>query len=180
MAAWQGGAHGATGKPGRTPCQLWPGKGSAITAPIDMEAPTDIRGYPITRILTFRFGDMGADGCISEAALARYVEQARALVLIEAMPACGLDLRTGPLGMLVARVAINYLHHAAPAPEITLAAGVAAIGRTSVNLRVGVFNKDDCVALADNIMVFIAHQSGRPTPPPEELLERLRGWILRS
>jgi hypothetical protein len=108
---------------------------------------------------------MGADGFISDASPARYVEQARSMALAEAMPACGLDLRTGPLGILVAGVAMHGLRHAATAPEITLAAGVAAMGRTSVNPRVGVFDNGNCIALADNTMVFVARGSGRPTPP---------------
>lgn len=45
--------------------------------------------------------------------------------------------------------------HAAPAPEITLDAVVAAMGRASVNLRVGVFNHGNRIALAGNTMVFI-------------------------
>jgi acyl-CoA thioester hydrolase len=144
-----------------------------------MAAFTDIGYYPVTRMLTSRFGDMDADGCISETSLARYVEQARSLVLTEVMSDCGMDLRDGPLGMLVARVAIECISHGPPATGITLAAGVAGIGRTSVNLRVGLFNHGDCLALADNTMVFIARDSGRPTPPPEPLLQRLRAWMVK-
>jgi acyl-CoA thioesterase FadM len=151
----------------------------AANVPATAAALPDMRSYPLSRMLTSRFGDMDGDGSISDASLARYVEQARSMVLTEAMPACGLDLRTGPLGMLVARVAMHGLRHAAPAPEVTLAAGVAAIGRTSVNLRVGVFNDGNCIALADNTMVFIARESGKPTPPPEALQQRLRTWMLQ-
>lgn len=43
-------------------------------------------------------------------------------------------------------LAIDCLSHANPAPETMLAACVAAIGRTSVNLRAGVSNHNDCIA----------------------------------
>lgn len=63
-------------------------------------------------------------------------------------------------------LAIDCLSHANPAPETMLAACVAAIGRTSVNLRAGVFNHNDCIALMHywSTRVAAAPDVQRPLP----------------
>jgi len=63
-------------------------------------------------------------------------------------------------------LAIDCLSHANPAPETMLAACVAALGRTSVNLRAGVFNYNDCIALMHHgsTRVAAAPDAQRPLP----------------
>lgn len=139
----------------------------------------DISHYPHVALLTARFGDLDADGCLSETGLARYVEQARSHVLTEILAQCGIAPHTGTVGMLVAHVGIQVCAHHAPRSQMQLATGVSRIGRTSVNLRVGIFSSDSCIAVADNVMVFIARDTNRPIPVPEPVVARLQQALCR-
>ncbi|AOY96334.1 hypothetical protein BKK79_32595 [Cupriavidus sp. USMAA2-4] len=132
-------------------------------------------GYPCADRLTTRFGDLDADGMLSELALARYFEQGRSHLLLALGQDCGADLRHGPVGMLIASTGARVLRQVRPGAEMTLASGVVRIGRTSVVLRTAVFQGEACVGIADNVMVFIARADGRPTLVPAALARRLEG-----
>lgn len=139
----------------------------------------DISRYPRVASLSSRFGDMDADACVSDMALARYVEQARSHMITEILDECGINLRTGPLGMLIAHVKIEIVSHRTPSKEVFLASGVASTGRSSVHLRVGIFSGDACLAVANNVMVFISREGGRPVPLPAPVFEKLQSCVCK-
>jgi len=126
--------------------------------------------------LTSRYGDLDADNLLSETALLRYLEQARSHALIELLKECDIDLQCedSSIGMLIAHVSVEILRHATPGPEIRLASCVSRIGTSSVQLQVGIFSEGHCLAVADNVLVFIARATGRPTELPAILRERLQ------
>lgn len=140
---------------------------------------TTIGNYPCQSNLSVRYGDYDADGLISDTAIARYVEQARSLLMIEALREAGIDLHSGPIGMLIASVKLDMIGHRAPGREVRLATGVSRTGRSSIDLRVGIFSNDACIAVAENVMVIISRDSGRPVPMPTSLLERLEYYACK-
>ncbi len=140
---------------------------------------TMLHTYPHLTTLTTRYGDLDADGLLSETGIARYVEQARSRLMVEALQASGIDLHAGPLGMLIASIKLALICHRAPASEICLATGVSRIGTSSIDLRVGIFSDDLCLAVAENVMVIIARDSGRPMPLPAMLREKLQADACR-
>ncbi|MBK4738716.1 hotdog family protein [Noviherbaspirillum pedocola] len=102
--------------------------------------------YPWSLSLSSRYGDLDADGLLSEPALARYVEQARVSTLDDVMARSGEDSECGALGLLVAHVGIRVLHHVPPSLSFALAIMVS---------RVGVYSGNECIAVAENVMVFV-------------------------
>lgn len=147
-----------------------------------MTAAPSLRGFPRVDTLSTRYGDLDADNLLAEPALARYIEQARSHAIIELLKECDIDLfdLRCPIGMLLAHTSVEVLRHAAPAPGIQLATGVAHIGHSSVRLRVGVFSDGQCLAMGDNVLVFIARETGRPIPLPDALRDRLQAALLEG
>lgn len=135
--------------------------------------------FPRVDTLSVRYGDLDADNLLAEPALARYIEQARSHAIIEILKECDIDLidLRCPIGMLLAHTSVEVLRHGTPAREMQLATGVARIGTSSVHLRVGVFSDGHCMAVADNVLVFIARATGRPIPLPDALRERLQSAL---
>jgi acyl-CoA thioesterase FadM len=172
IGAWQGGKRVALPEEVRSRL-LAHGTAPEADTVTDGNAPEDMSTCPCSFELTQRFGDLDADGYLSEIAVARFMEQGRSHLLRGVLRDAGIDLRNGPLGMLVASVKIRFADHRAPHGNIRLAGGVSRIGRSSVDLRVAVFDRDGCVAVADNVMVFIARETGRPVPISAALLARL-------
>jgi acyl-CoA thioesterase FadM len=147
-----------------------------------MNALAILDRFPCIGTLTSRYGDLDADNLLSDMALARYVEQARSHLLTELLRECDIDLRSPdcPIAMLIAHSKMEVLRHAAPAPEIQLASGVSRIGGSSVQLQVGVFSDGRCLAVADNVLVFVARTTGRPTAVPSILRDKLTALLCRQ
>lgn len=141
-----------------------------------MENRIVIGNYPCRSTLSVRYGDQDADGLFSDTAIARYVEQARSFLLLEALRSAGMDFHNGPIGMLIASIKLDMIDHRTPGREVELATGVSRIGRTSIDLRVGIFSDDACIAVAENVMVIVARDSGRPVPMPQSMLDTLERY----
>jgi acyl-CoA thioester hydrolase len=135
--------------------------------------------YPCQSTLSVRYGDLDADGLIGDIAIARYVEQARSRLMIDAMVGAGIGIHSGTVGMLIASLRIEVIEHRAPGHEIVLASGVSRSGRSSVDVRVALFSGGVCLAVSDNVMVIIARESGRPIAQPDALRTQLERYACR-
>ncbi|PKM29360.1 MAG: hypothetical protein CVV07_11200 [Gammaproteobacteria bacterium HGW-Gammaproteobacteria-11] len=127
-----------------------------------------VEGFPVHQQLTPRYADLDADSQRSEAALARYIEQARFGGIRQ------LDLQG--LGILIASADISFAHFQPGWPPVDLASGISHIGNTSFVFTACVRAKGEVQAAANSVMVVIDQQSGRPAPIPAQLRESLQAW----
>ena len=128
--------------------------------------------YPVAATLASRYGDFDADGGSSELAVMRGIEQARAALLKAAFTAAGGDDPTHDwTRLLVARIDLHWLHHRAPPAHWALASAVTHTGRSSVVLRVAMFDGQALQAMADCVMVY-TEPAGPPGAAPLPLALR--------
>ncbi|UWN50065.1 hypothetical protein ASALC70_02283 [Alcanivorax sp. ALC70] len=114
-------------------------------------------GYPLQVPLSARYVDLDPDRGLSELALARYAEQARAGSLTE--------LRQPELGLLVARIDLSFGRwDLGMGDEVRLATGLGRVGNTSFVLSGGIAVDGEAVAAAESVMVLLDRRSHRPTP----------------
>jgi acyl-CoA thioesterase FadM len=126
--------------------------------------------YPVVGEVLARYADLDADSRLSEAALARYMEQARSTVIRRV----GL----GDLGLLVASVdIINHSWRPVGGP-VTLPTGISHIGRSSFVVRSIALRRDRLLALSDSTMVVTDRATGRPRAMPEDFRRQLAGLRL--
>lgn len=123
------------------------------------------QAFPHQQSLTPRYADLDADSQRSEAALGRYIEQAR----FGSMR--GMDL--GGVGIVIASADISFLdYHAGWAP-VALTSGIRHIGNRSFSI-LGCASQDGIVqALAQSVMVLVDRVSGRPVAIPDGLRAQL-------
>lgn len=121
--------------------------------------------FPVIQQLTPRYADLDADSQRSEAALARYMEQARFGAIRH------LDL--GGLGILIASMDVSYLHFSAGWKPVDLRAGINRIGNSSFVFTGCATSEHGLQAAANSVMVVIDQTSGRPAPIPDALREQL-------
>jgi len=123
--------------------------------------------YRIANSFAARYADFDADGCTSEAAVLRGIEQARSTVLQAAYGAAGGVPERDWTNLLVARIDLHWAHHGAP-PQRTpwaLAGAVTHLGKSSAVLRVAMFQDEALHAVADCVMV-CTDPAGPPGPQP--------------
>ncbi|KKN93044.1 hypothetical protein LCGC14_0201330 [marine sediment metagenome] len=143
------------------------GECDQLPAPDYRNHLTGARDFAVIQQLTPRYADMDADSQRSEAALARYMEQARFGAIRH------LDL--GGLGILIASADISYEHYRPGWEPVTLAAGISRIGNSSFVFTGCALGDDGVQASANSVMVVIDRATDRPTPLPDAVREQLAG-----
>jgi len=121
--------------------------------------------YPVAAALASRYGDFDADGGTSELAVMRGIEQARAALLKAAFAAAGGQPERDWVSLVVVRIDLHWVHHRAPPAHWALASAVTHTGRSSVVLRVAMFDGDTLQATADCVMVY-TDPAGLPGAAP--------------
>lgn len=129
----------------------------------------DFTRFPVHRELTPRYADFDADSQRSEAAIARYMEQARFGTL--------QSVNMGELGLLIAALDITYLHYRPSSTPVELVTGVSHIGNTSFRLTGGAQSRHGVHGIANSVMVVVDLETNRPAPLTDDIrqqLEKLR------
>lgn len=121
--------------------------------------------FPVRQQLTPRYADMDADSQRSEAALARYMEQARFSGIRT------LDMRG--LGILIASADISFEHYRPSFKPVELASGITRIGNSSFVFTGCAVHEGEIQASANSVMVVIDPSSNRPVPIPQSLRDQL-------
>lgn len=121
--------------------------------------------FAVRQQVTPRYADLDADSQRSEAALARYMEQARFGAIRS------LDLQG--LGVLVASTDICFDNYQPGWHAVELAAGINRIGNSSFCFTGCALHKDQVQAAANSVMVLIDPANNRPIALPPAVREQL-------
>lgn len=124
--------------------------------------------FPVRQQLTPRFSDIDADSQRSEAALGRYMEQARFGGIRQ--------LNFEGLRVMVAAVDISFTDYHMSWTPVELASGISQIGNSSFRFTGCALHKGEVQAAASSVMVVIDPAGGRPAPIPRGLREQLEAW----
>lgn len=107
--------------------------------------------YPITVTVPSRFRDLDTLGHINNVAIGSFYEEGRAALNRAALPT---ELRRDhAMRMLIVDVHIAYLGEAHYPGDLTVGAGVLAIGRTSYTLGLALFQAGACVGACETVLV---------------------------
>jgi acyl-CoA thioester hydrolase len=109
------------------------------------------------------YGDLDTNRHVNNVALGRYFEQCR----LEAHHGIGLDrtLQENGGGLVIARVAIDYLAEVHYGGPLHVRTRVASVGRSSTQLEQAAWHGGRCVALAD--VVAVHRRDGAVTEWPD-------------
>ena len=144
-----------------------------MTQPPDTDPiydPTRRETYRVWGSEHVRYSDTDAQGHVNNVSYAAYLETGRTTL----GQACGL-----PIGlhqgthMVLARVEIDYLAEVHWPAALDLGQAVLRVGRSSVTVIQGVFQGDRCVAKGREVLVMVETATGRSTPIPDEVRQRL-------
>jgi acyl-CoA thioester hydrolase len=140
----------------------------------DAEAGPDVTRRETYRIWGkehVRYADTDAQGHVNNVSFAAYLETGRTVLA----QACGLPigLHSG-MHTVLARVEIDYRAELHWPASLDLGSAVVRIGRSSVTVIQGVFHGKVCVATGREVLVMVETATGRSTPLPDAVRERLQ------
>ena len=135
----------------------------------------DINNYPFTVDIDTRFGDTDTLRHVNNVAIARLFEESRVKFglfsknkTFEEMPVFGK--------VVTVSVAITYLREVFYPDPVTVAVGVADVGRSSHTLSCLMLQKGVPVAHCKTVLV--QFDDGQSTPIPAEVLEILNRFMI--
>jgi acyl-CoA thioester hydrolase len=131
-----------------------------------------------THHLEVRFRDCDAMGHVNNAVYLTYLEETRFAFWrargLERSADHGLRPEDGALGVIVARVEIDYRRAAKHGDQLRIHIGVAAIGRTSFTYEYEIVDAaDTLIASARSVIVRYDYAAGRSVPLSEEMKQAL-------
>jgi acyl-CoA thioester hydrolase len=133
-----------------------------------------LEGYRHATPITVRFGDLDAMGHLNNAKYLTYAEQARILYVREV---CQLTGRWDSLGMILARIEMDFKLPVEFGDAITVYTRCSRLGGKSFDLQfVLVRGADEVVAQGLSVMVAYNYTSGQTVPIPDVWRERLRAY----
>ena len=146
------------------------GEDAAMAEPDYLEQLQHAHNFPVRQQLSPRFSDIDADSQRSEAALGRYMEQARFGGIRQ------LDFEG--LRVMVAAVDMSFADFHMSWTPVELASGISHIGNSSFHFTGCALHKDEVQAAARSVMVVIDPDTSRPAPIPLGLREQLEAWLI--
>jgi acyl-CoA thioester hydrolase len=128
-----------------------------------------VAGFDFVHRERVRFRDVDAMGHVNNAVLATYVEQARIEYLRH------LGVLDGPLfmGMILARLEIDFLAPTQPGGEVEIGVRASRSGNKSFQLDYELRQDEREVARASTVLVAYDYEQARSMPLPGEWRERL-------
>lgn len=146
------------------------GENITLPEPVYLEQLHHAHNFPVRQQLTARFSDIDADSQRSEAALGRYMEQARFGGIRQ------LDFEG--MRVMVAAVDISFTDYHMSWTPVELASGISQIGNSSFRFTGCALHKGEVQVAASSVMVVINPETSRPAPMPRGLREQLEGWLI--
>jgi acyl-CoA thioester hydrolase len=128
-----------------------------------------VKGFDFVHRERVRFRDVDAMGHVNNAVFASYVEQAR----IEYLSSMGL--LDGPLymGMILARLELDFLAPGQPQGEVEIGVRVTRSGNKSFELEYELQQDGSAIARANTVLVAYDYERSQSMPLPDAWREQL-------
>jgi len=128
--------------------------------------------YPVTLTANTRFQDMDINGHLNNVAFAALFENARVQLNRKVRP---WEDRPANERTMVAVVTINYLREGSFPDDVTLCSGIGVIGTSSWTIIQAMFQKGQCIATCDTVVVCRTDNQAKPLRA--ELRRELEGMM---
>jgi acyl-CoA thioester hydrolase len=133
--------------------------------------PQPLSDYRVAITLPVQWGDMDAMRHVNNVVFFRWFESARVAYLDRV----AFESSSQQLGPILASVKCDYRRQLNFPDEVTIAASVTRMGRTSLSMTHAVFSRQQqaIVAEGDSTIVVFDYQANKPHPIPAVLREAI-------
>ncbi|MCD2471601.1 acyl-CoA thioesterase [Jiella sp. MQZ9-1] len=120
-----------------------------------------------------RYGDTDRQGHVNNAVFSTFFETGRVEMLHS-----GEAPRPAGTAFVVAHIAIDFRREVTWPGEVEIGTGLAVIGRSSLQMRQGIFQNGQFCARAETVIVLIDEETRKATPLPDDMRSRLAPLVV--
>lgn len=135
-----------------------------------------IEDFPIRVSHPIRFADMDRQGHVNNAVYPTYFETGRVGVIYDPQEGFQVDGCT----TVLARIEIDFMKELHWPGTVEIGTGIAEIRRSSYVFAQAIFHEGACAGRARSTMVLIDRATRAARPLPEDLVARLKKWLVKS
>jgi acyl-CoA thioester hydrolase len=135
-----------------------------------------IEDFPIHVSHPIRFADMDRQGHVNNAVYPTYFETGRVGVIYDPQQGFQVEGCT----TVLARIEIDFMKELHWPGTVEIGTGIAEIRRSSYVFAQAIFHEGACAARARSTMVLIDRATRQARPLPEDLVARLRKWLIQT
>lgn len=132
-------------------------------------APT-LAQFPAHSYDKLRYADTDRQGHVNNSVFSTALETGR----VELLHAPDTGILEAGKAFVIARLELDFRGELTWPGQVAIGTKVESVGRSSITLAQGLFQRDECVALASTVIVQVDERTHRATPLSAAAVERLR------
>jgi len=144
----------------------------------DIPGRMALAAYPFSIVIRAAYGDLDANHHINNVALVRFVEETTASLNMRVFGEDAIVRPSGGVQLLTAAVSIDFVAQGFYPGDITAAAGIAHLGRTSFVYASALFQPGRCIAVAHSTLVYA--RDGAGVAVPDDVRHAMQAFLLKS
>lgn len=134
--------------------------------------------YPFSFVIRATYGDLDANHHINNVALLRFVEETTVSLNMRVFGEDAIVRPSGGVQLLTAAVSIDFVAQGFYPGDITAAAGIAHLGRTSFVYASALFQPGRCIAVANTTLVYA--RDGRGVSVADDARAVMQAFLLKG
>lgn len=134
----------------------------------------ELPSYPLRTYDKIRYADTDRQGHVNNAVFATFLETGR----VEFLYDLENPLFTEQGSFVIASLQIELRKEITWPGIVEIGTGVTHIGNSSMKLKQGLFQRGECVAIAETVIVQVDNATGKSQPLSAGAKERLRSWVI--
>ena len=135
-----------------------------------------LEDFPSKTFDKIRYVDTDRQGHVNNSVFSSFLETGRVEILYNA----DLPILSEGLSFVVVSLKLEFFQEITWPGQVDIGTGIVKVGSSSITIYQGLFQKGNCVAQAETIIVQVDNDSRRSSPLSDSARQALAHWLIRE
>ncbi|MBK6328604.1 MAG: acyl-CoA thioesterase [Chloroflexi bacterium] len=135
-----------------------------------------LEDFPSKTFDKIRYVDTDRQGHVNNSVFSSFLETGRVEILYNA----DLPILSEGLSFVIVSLKLEFFQEITWPGQVDIGTGIVKVGSSSITIYQGLFQKGNCVAQAETIIVQVDNDSRRSSPLSDLARQALAHWLIRE
>ncbi|MBK7919435.1 MAG: acyl-CoA thioesterase [Chloroflexi bacterium] len=135
-----------------------------------------LEDFPSKTFDKIRYVDTDRQGHVNNSVFSSFLETGRVEILYNA----DLPILSEGLSFVIVSLKLEFFQEITWPGQVDIGTGIVKVGSSSITIYQGLFQKGNCVAQAETIIVQVDNDSRRSSPLSDSARQALAHWLIRE